>query len=229
VPFFSIIIPLYNKEHSIANTLASVFNQSYTDYEIILINDGSTDKSEAVVNRYKDERIHYISTKNNGVSKARNLAISKASGTLIAFLDADDYWYPNHLEILYRLYTKFSDAGLYASSYEKRYNQKATFVANFNNIDANGKSLMLVDDFFNSSTMDAIAWTSACAVPKKVLDTIGVFDTSITHGAGEDTDLWIRIAIQYQVALATYVTATYNLNADNRISNTDTLKQVIQV
>ncbi|WP_298548262.1 glycosyltransferase family A protein [uncultured Aquimarina sp.] len=228
MPFFSIIVPLYNKENSIANTLESVFNQTYIDYEVVIVNDGSTDHSEEIVNRYTDERIHYFSTKNNGVSKARNLGIEKAKGKLIAFLDADDYWYPNHLEIVFRLYQKFPDAGLFATSYEKRFNAKSTFLANFKNIDANSNTLMIINDFFESSTIDAIAWTSACAVPKKTLDNIGLFDTSITHGAGEDTDLWIRIALKYKIALATYVTATYNLDANNRISKTDTLKRNFQ-
>ncbi|WP_299442345.1 glycosyltransferase family 2 protein [uncultured Aquimarina sp.] len=228
MPFFSIIIPLYNKENSIAKTLQSVFDQSYTDYEIVIINDGSTDQSEEIVNRYQDERIQYLITKNNGVSKARNLGIEKASGELIAFLDADDYWYPNHLEVLFRLFQKFPKAGLFTTSYEKRFNAKSTFLANFKNIDINSNTLIIVDDFFESSTIDAIAWTSAVAIPKNILNTIGVFDTDITHGAGEDTDLWIRIALRYEVALATYVTATYNLNANNRISNTDTLKRNFQ-
>ncbi|WP_299220113.1 glycosyltransferase family 2 protein [uncultured Aquimarina sp.] len=224
-PLFSIIIPLYNKGNTISNTLTSVLKQSYVDYEVIIINDGSTDHSEEIVLNFNDKRIHYFFTKNNGVSIARNLGIEKANGKLIAFLDADDYWYPNHLEILSQLYQKFPDAGLYTTSYEKRFNSKATFTANFNKIDSQGKSFMLVEDFFDSSLIDVIAWTSACAVPKNILDTIGVFDTSITHGAGEDTDLWIRIALTYEVALATYVTATYILDANNRISNTNTLKR----
>ncbi len=225
MPFFSILIPLYNKENSIAETLQSVLDQTFTNYEIIIINDGSTDDSDKVVKEFTDERILYFSTKNNGISKARNLGIEKANGNLIAFLDADDFWYPNHLEILYKLSQKFPEAGLYATSYEKRFNSKATFPANFKNIDAKSNSMIIVKDFFDASTIDHIVWTSACAVPKNVLNSIGVFDTSITHGAGEDTDLWIRIALVFQVALATYITATYNLDAGNRVSNTDTLKR----
>lgn len=225
MPLFSIIIPLYNKKNSIAETIQSVFAQSFIDYEVIIINDGSTDNSETVVLSFTDSRMHYFLTENKGVSKARNLGIQKAKGELIAFLDADDYWYPNHLEVLSELYQKFPDAGLYNTSYEKRFNYKTTFIADFKNIDSNSQSLMIVDDFFESSTIDSIAWTSACAVPKHVLEIIGDFDTNITHGAGEDTDLWIRIALTHKVALATYVTATYQLDADNRISNTDTLKR----
>jgi len=225
VPFFSIIIPLYNKEKHIANTLQSVFDQTYSDLEIIIINDGSTDSSEEIVSTYKNEKTRYFSTKNNGVSKARNLGIEKANGTLIAFLDADDYWYPTHLQTLFELYQKFPKAGLYATSYEKKFSKESTFPANFKNINTPNDSLIIIDDFFESSTVDAIAWTSASAVPKKVFDTIGVFDPAITHGAGEDTELWIRIALKYQVAFANTITATYHLDASNRISNTNTLKR----
>ena len=89
-PFFSIIIPLYNKENAIEKTLKSVFNQSFTDYEVIVINDGSTDKSKEKVYAFSDSRLRLISTENKGVSQARNLGISESKGKLIAFLDADD-------------------------------------------------------------------------------------------------------------------------------------------
>ncbi|GAA4108046.1 glycosyltransferase family 2 protein [Aquimarina addita] len=225
MPFFSIIIPLYNKANSIAQTLHSVINQNFRDYEIIIINDGSTDQSEEAVHCFDDDRIRYILTENQGVSKARNLGIQKAKGTLIAFLDADDYWYPNHLDILATLYQKFPEAGLYTTSYEKRFNSKSTHIVNFKNIDPTGKRFMIIDDFFDSSLIDPIAWTSACAVPKRIIDILGAFDISITHGAGEDTDLWIRIALRYNVVLATFITATYHLDATNRISNTNTLQR----
>lgn len=214
MPLFSIIIPLYNKEKHIANALDSVFNQTYKDYELIIINDGSTDDSEKIVLKYQDKRTHYFSTKNNGVSKARNLGIEKSKGILVAFLDADDYWYPNHLEILFQLYTKFPKAGLYSTSYEKRFNAGSILTASFNSISANNQSLKILDDFFESSTIDSIASSSVSAVPKNVLTSIHGFDPTITHG--EDTDLWIRIAIKHEVAFASYITAVHNLNASNR-------------
>ncbi|WP_188112021.1 glycosyltransferase family 2 protein [Aquimarina sp. RZ0] len=225
MPFFSVIIPLYNKECSVCKTLKSVLEQSYEDFEIVIINDGSTDNSEDIVLNFKDSRIKYFYRENSGVADARNLGIKKATGKFIAFLDADDYWYPNHLEVLFQLYLKFPEAGLYSTSYEKRYNSKSTFPANFRNIDAKGEDFLIVDDFFDSNTIDQIVWTSACAIPIKIFDSIGLFDNTITHGAGEDTDLWIRIALHFEVALATFITATYNLDATNRISNTNTLKR----
>jgi len=223
MPFFSIIIPLYNKEDSIDRTLQSVLVQTHKDYEIVIINDGSTDSSEAVVSNFKDQRIRYLSTENRGVSRARNLGIEKSKGVLIAFLDADDYWYPNHLEILYQLYLKYPKAGLYTTTYEKRFHKNSIFLANFKGINSTEQSFMIVDDFFDHNTIDAIAWTSVCAVPKNILVSIGGFDMSITHG--EDTDLWIRIALKHQVTLATYITAIYHLDTINRSEEVDIIKK----
>jgi glycosyltransferase involved in cell wall biosynthesis len=107
MPLISVIIPLYNKEQFIEATLLSVLNQTFSDYEIIIINDGSTDKSVEVVNSFDDNRIILYTTKNKGVSHARNFAISKANSDLIALLDGDDQWEPTHLENLYKLYTNF--------------------------------------------------------------------------------------------------------------------------
>ena len=96
----SIIIPLFNKELFIKQTLLSVLNQTFSEFEIIIINDGSTDKSVTIINDIDDERITLYTTKNKGVSHARNYGISKANTDLIALLDADDLWEPNHLENL---------------------------------------------------------------------------------------------------------------------------------
>ena len=93
----SVVIPLYNKESFITETIQSVLNQTFADFELILINDGSTDKSEAVVKTFNDHRIRYKSIANSGVSVARNTGIELAKFTWIAFLDADDWWAPSFL------------------------------------------------------------------------------------------------------------------------------------
>ncbi|MCX6184716.1 MAG: glycosyltransferase family A protein, partial [Flavobacterium sp.] len=90
--FFSVIIPVYNKEQFLVHTINSVLNQSFTDFELLLIDDGSTDSSPALLNQFTDERIKLISQNNQGVSAARNLGIKEAKAPYIAFLDADDLW-----------------------------------------------------------------------------------------------------------------------------------------
>lgn len=224
MPLFSVIVPLYNKEKSIQNTLKSALDQTFTDFEIIIINDGSTDQSESKALAINDSRIRLFSTENQGVSAARNFGIAKASGTLIAFLDADDYWFPNHLKQLSELYEMFPQCGLYCTNYERFYNPnkiiKPTYVAI-----PHHPWKGIVNDFFQSSYIDRIAWTSAVAVPKTVIDTVGNFKTTITLGAGEDTDLWLRIALRFDVAFDNEISARHMLDAENRVSLASTLKR----
>ncbi len=221
---FSIIIPLYNKENSIEKTLKSVFNQSFSDYEIIVINDGSTDKSEEKVKTFSDERLRLISTENKGVSQARNLGINESKGKLIAFLDADDYWFPTHLEVIFQLHKNYSEAGLLATNYQFYYSDKKTIQPVFDGIPME-KWNGIVPDFFKSSMKYRLAWTSAVSVRKEVFEKVGHFDENITLGAGEDTDMWIRIALNYPVAFDNEVTAYYQMSTENRISLSRTLNR----
>ena len=224
MPLFSVIIPLFNKENFIETTLKSAFNQTFSDFEILIINDGSTDKSEEKVLNFNDNRIRYFSKENEGVSATRNLGIERANGEIIAFLDADDYWYPNHLQNLFQLYNQFPECGLYCTNYERFYNTnkivKPFFVA-IPEFSWKG----IVKDFFKSSYIDRIAWTSAVAIPKIVFNKVGCFDTKITLGAGEDTHLWLRIALKYKVAFDTEISSRHVLDAENRISLSNTLKR----
>src|SRR5690606_955976 len=100
--FFSVIIPLFNKEKYIKATLDSVFKQTFQDFEIIVINDGSTDNSENEVLKFDSSKIRYFKTENKGVSAARNFGINQAKGRFITFLDADDYWLPHFLSEIYK-------------------------------------------------------------------------------------------------------------------------------
>ena len=120
-PFFSIIIPLYNKEGYVGDTLESVRTQQYDDYEVVVVDDGSTDGGAALVESYaaKDPRIRLITQANGGVSVARNRGMSEANGTYYAFLDADDSWAPEHLTELKALaeaYLKLECWGLLSSA-----------------------------------------------------------------------------------------------------------------
>ncbi len=101
MPFFSVIIPSYNRAHLIAATIRSVVSQSFTDWEILLIDDGSTDSTKEVVESFADNRIKYFYQDNAERSAARNNGISKATGQFICFLDSDDIWLPNHLQTMY--------------------------------------------------------------------------------------------------------------------------------
>ncbi|WP_417213308.1 glycosyltransferase family 2 protein [Bizionia sp.] len=220
-PLFSIIIPLYNKANFVKSTIAQVLNQRFQNFEIIVINDGSTDASLDVVQNIKNDKISIFTTKNQGVSAARNFGVSKARTDYMVFLDADDSWLPNHLENLKNLLDAFPDCGLYCTGYAKKI-KSHVYPASFNKVPNDVNWYGIIPDYFESSITNAIAWTSASMVPKSVLLELEGFDEGITFGAGEDTDLWIRIALKYPVAFNNDVTAIHNLHAENRISNTKT-------
>ncbi|MBD3582677.1 glycosyltransferase family 2 protein [Flavobacterium selenitireducens] len=223
MPKISVIIPLFNKQRHIFRTLESALAQT-GDFEIIVVNDGSTDGSQHEVQKFSDPRIRYFKTENKGVSAARNLGISKSQGVIIAFLDADDLWLPAHLHNLERLYSDFPEAGLLCTNYARYYAadiKKAPRFIGLPEFPWRG----VVPDFFQSSYIDRMAWTSAVGIPRKVLDEVGNFDEAITLGAGEDLDLWIRTAIRYPVAFDSEISAYHNLSADNRMSLTYTKKR----
>ena len=124
--FLSVIIPLYNKSQYIARTIQSVLEQSFQDFEIIVVNDGSTDNSLKVVNSINDRRIRIIDKRNEGVSITRNRGAYEANCDLLFFLDADDTILPNCLEILKKLREDFPDADLWSANYLKRRNTLET-------------------------------------------------------------------------------------------------------
>lgn len=113
----SVVIPLYNKEQYIKRAICSVLNQSFGDFEIIIVNDGSTDNSVSIVEGIADARIKLINQKNAGVSAARNRGIAESEYDFIAFLDADDEWKENHLAVIIDLIQQFPSCGVFATSY----------------------------------------------------------------------------------------------------------------
>lgn len=116
-PFFSVIIPLFNKKAYIRRSVGSVLRQSYRNFELIVVDDGSKDDGPGMVRSFKDKRVRLIIQKNTGVSAARNRGVTAARGAYIAFLDADDDWEPGYLEAIKSLITDFPGAGLYGTSY----------------------------------------------------------------------------------------------------------------
>ncbi|WP_410510330.1 glycosyltransferase family A protein [Methanosarcina hadiensis] len=213
---FSVAIPLYNKEPHVKRALDSVINQTFQDFEIIVINDGSTDKSAEIVKSYSDSRIRLINQKNAGVSAARNRGISEARSELIAFLDADDEWTPDYLETVRRLREKYPDAGLYATSL------KTEFIDNVL-MDKEKELRKVIPDeglilnFFKVNLKDIshkdIFYTSSVTVPKKIFSEIGGFKTG--YWWGEDIDMWGRIGLKYPFAYSSKVCAIYYQNVVN--------------
>jgi glycosyltransferase involved in cell wall biosynthesis len=113
--FFSIVIPLYNKEEYVSKTIESVLEQTFQNFEVLIVDDGSTDNSVAVVEQYTDDRIRIIRQKNQGVSAARNTGIKEAKYKLITLLDADDWWDKSFLEEMISLINKYPEVSIYSS------------------------------------------------------------------------------------------------------------------
>ncbi|MDO5970927.1 glycosyltransferase family 2 protein [Flavivirga aquimarina] len=212
-PFFSVVIPLYNKEGFIEETLKSVLTQSFKYFEIIIVNDGSTDRSEDIVNSFKDFRIKIFTIKNHGASHARNYGIKKASGNYIALLDADDFWYENHLLTIFHLINEFPDMGMYCSGYNILLGGKHYKKSKLKYIPYGYKGL--VKNYFESNLYDSIVNSSAVVIPKYIFDNISFFDVDLR--SGQDTYLWTQIALKNSVAINNIVTSIYVKN-DNSLS-----------
>ena len=203
MPYFSIVIPVYNKEKFISKTIESVLNQNFTDYELIIVNDGSTDQSEAEILAFKDNRIQYFSKKNEGVAFSRNFGIEKATANYICFLDADDFWYPNFLETMYRYSLELPKQKVFAAAIEIETKNKC-IPAHYS---ITKKSDFEIVNFFNASQKECVLWTSSVCIHKSVFEKIGTFDTNIKHG--EDTELWIRIGLQFPIVFIRKILARY--------------------
>lgn len=217
MPFFSVIIPLYNKEHLIEQTIKSVLNQTFSDFEVVVVNDGSTDNSIEVLTQLIDDRFKVINQNNLGVSNARNIGISASKGKYIALLDADDYWYNNHLTELKKQIDLFPGAGLYCNNHEINYNQNLIKPATFNF--TYGRTPIIVEDYFKSSIINSVAWTSAVAFEKNKFNSIGKFNEDLL--TGQDIDLWIRFALNYKIAFNPAITMRYHNFESNNLSKSN--------
>ena len=202
---FSVIIPLYNKAPYVRKALETVCAQTYRDYEIIVINDGSTDNSAIIAEEYLNgvEGISYkiLSQPNAGVSAARNNGVAQASGDYIAFLDADDWWEPTYLERMVQLIKEYPEAGLYACNYVY-YKPGKTHVA----LNIPTGYINYPKAYYESGAMPV--WTGATMMPREVFDEMGGFPLGVK--LGEDFLLWAKIAMQYKVAFLNEALAWYN-------------------
>lgn len=201
-------MPLYNKAPYVRKALESIVTQSYKDWECIIVDDGSTDDSLAVVKefvghideRWIDDRLTIISQPNNGVAATRNRGVKESKGEYVCFLDADDWWEPMFLEEMDRLITEYPDAGLYATNYVY-YKPGKTHVA-----------LKIERGYMNYPEAylhgEMPVWTGATCMPRKVFDEIGGFPLGIK--LGEDFLLWAKTALHYKVAFCEKPLAYYN-------------------
>jgi glycosyltransferase involved in cell wall biosynthesis len=220
---FSIIIPLYNKAPYIAKAIQSVASQTFQEFELIVIDDGSKDcplppeggnlkQRLSFIENCEDfvKKVRIIKQENQGVSNTRNNGVKLAKYDYIAFLDADDWWEPTFLEEMKVLIDTFPEAGIYGSGYYKVRNgafipAKIGVPASFN--------IGYIDYFkVYASTMWMPLWTGAVVIPKTIYEEFNGFKPELKMG--EDFHLWVRIAAKYKVAFVNKQLSNYNQDVD---------------
>jgi glycosyltransferase involved in cell wall biosynthesis len=192
MPRVSVIIPTYNTAHYLPEAVESVLAQTYTDLELIVIDDGSTDNTKEVIEPYLG-RIVFLETENNGPSKARNRAIRASSGEYVAFLDADDIWYPDKLDRQMTLFSKnrkynllhsdASETGPYSSQ------EGSTWFSRFNHV----KAGLIFSELLSQNFIIL----SSVIVKRECLEKVGLFDEELK--CWEGYDLWLRIAFKHLI------------------------------
>ena len=206
---FSVIIPVYNGASFIEKAIESVFSQTNSDWELIVVNDGSKDNTKVVLEKYENhEKIRIIHQENAGVSVARNNGFSASKGDYIAFLDADDVWHENHLEVMAELIEKYPSAGLYGTF-------TRTELVNGNVIESaeffDGKTEdVFLEDFFLAYHKDKSAkmfTVITTCISRKAFIKAGGFPVGCK--IGEDLELSLVVAAYFPVVLSPIGTATY--------------------
>ena len=187
----SVIIPTFNRAAKTARAISSVLYQRFTDYEIIVVDDGSTDNTEKALHQFKD-RIQYIAhDANQGVSAARNTGVAVSQAPLIAFLDSDDYWLPHKLGVQTAFFEQNPNAVICQT--------EETWIRNGRRANPGRRHLKPSGDVFEASLALCLVSPSAAMLRREIFEEVGVFDEDLP--ACEDYDLWLRIACRYPVFL----------------------------
>lgn len=188
MPLISVIIPVYNGEETIQQTIESVLNQTFTDFELIVINDGSQDKTLDVISKIQEPRIKVFSYLNAGVSASRNRGVTHAAGEYISFIDADDLWTPDKLEAQIKALQENPQAAV-AYSWTDWIDESGQIIGKGVHFSITGDvyGRLLLNDFMGSG--------SNVLIRKQALAEVGCFEESLVHA--EDWDLWIRLAARY--------------------------------
>jgi glycosyltransferase involved in cell wall biosynthesis len=218
-PRITVVIPLYNKAEYIARTIQSVLDQEPPAYEIIVVDDGSTDSSPEIVATMAVQMplIRLIGQPNGGVSSARNSGIREARGDYIAFLDADDRYLPGFLTEINRLIASFPDAGLYATGYVRVAPNNLPLAEQNPPIEA-GTLPLLINDFFRLWSKSSFFCTCSLCIPHHIFkDDKLAFP--VGDKLGEDQDVWFRIAERYAIAFSPRPLVEYRVGVAGSLTN----------
>lgn len=223
--YFSVVIPLYNKENYILETIKSVLNQSFTSFEIIIVNDCSTDSSLIKISELNNSNLQILNHQNNkGLSASRNTGIRNAKGKFIAFLDADDIWKKDFLQTIYNLTITFPNAAIFGTDFEMVY-KGGKILPNIKNIPDSKSDHFLIDNYFKANLYYPIYCFSSVCFSKIVFETVGYFDEKITFA--EDIDFNIRVNSSFQLAYCNKPLAQYVMFSENQITNSNFDQKVL--
>lgn len=217
-PTISVIIPLYNKEREIEGTIRSVLAQRLQPLEIVVVDDGSTDHSAALVEAIPSPLIRLVRQPNAGECAARNRAIAESRGELLALLDADDEWEEGFLEEVAALYREFPGCGIYSTAF-RVVSHDGIFPA------PTPTRRGIVENFFRDSAHRYVSIPSASAIPRQVIDRVGGFPDGMKMGG--DLYMWIKIARRYPVCFSPQPLCRYSKVASNRSASTYTPERTV--
>ncbi|ALF52922.1 glycosyl transferase family A [Nostoc piscinale CENA21] len=192
MPKVTVVIPAYNAMQFLPETVESVLAQTFSDLELLIVNDGSSDNIVQWANNITDERVKLISQENQGVSAARNTGIMQSNGEYLAFLDADDLWKPTKLEKQILRFEEYPEAGLVytwthlVDTFAKPINRVLA-----SRLEGNVWKQILVANMIGNG--------SSAMVRRSCFQTVGLFDPELSGAA--DRDMWIRIAVHYPFAV----------------------------
>ncbi|NEU75358.1 glycosyltransferase [Hassallia byssoidea VB512170] len=206
----SVIIPVYNGEKTIYQTIESVLKQTFVDLEILVIDDGSTDSTVEIVKSILDSRLHIYSYPNAGISANRNRGLAKATGEYLSFIDADDLWVSDKLEAQLNALLKHPQAAL-AYSWTDYIDMNGNFLKSGRRITETGNvySKLLMYNFLENGSNPLIR--------SEAFNTVGGFDESLP--VAEDWDMWLRISAYYEFVLVPEVKIFYRVQANSLSTN----------
>lgn len=210
MPLISVVIPVYNGEKTIQKTIESVLNQTFTNFEIIVLNDGSQDATLEIVSKIQDSRIKVFSYPNAGPNPTRNRGTYHACGEYISFIDADDLWTPDKLESQFKALQENPQA-VVAYSWTDYIDESGKFLHQGSYMSVSG------DVYAKLLLIDFIASGSNPLIRRQALTEVGGFDETLTHG--EDWDMWLRLAKHYQFVAVPSPQVLYRKSANSRSCN----------